>query len=141
MPTPSAASLGDRYAGEWPVEQFARFNIRFEQAAKPKSDLYIDLLPLLNSRRIELLDQKLVAQLIGLERRTARGGRDSIDHGPSGHDDLANAVAGVASLCVNQPTINYAAWSDDTPDDPQGVESWRKWRTQIYLESHGLIRL
>jgi hypothetical protein len=43
---------GDRYAGLWPVEQFARFNVRFEQAAKPKSDLYTDLLPLLNSRRI-----------------------------------------------------------------------------------------
>jgi hypothetical protein len=36
----------------------------------------------------------LVAQLCSLERRTTRGGRDSIDHPPSGHDDLANAVAG-----------------------------------------------
>ena len=32
---------------------------------------------------------------MGLERRTARGGRDSIDHTPGGHDDLANAAAGV----------------------------------------------
>ena len=30
-------------------------------------------------------------------RRTARGGRDSIDHAPGGHDDLANAVAGVSA--------------------------------------------
>src|SRR5262249_40496565 len=37
---------------------------------------------------------RLVAELCGLERRTAWGGRDSIDHGPGGHDDLANAVAG-----------------------------------------------
>ena len=37
-------------------------------------------------------------QLIGLERRTARGGRDSIDHGPGGHDDVCNAVAGLASV-------------------------------------------
>ena len=35
------------------------------------------------------------AQLAGLERRTARSGRDLIDHAPGGHDDLANAVAGV----------------------------------------------
>ena len=30
-----------------------------------------------------------------LERRTSRGGRDSIDHAPGAHDDLPNAVAGV----------------------------------------------
>jgi hypothetical protein len=35
-----------------------------------------------------------VSQLVGLERRTARSGRDSIDHPPGGHDDLANCVAG-----------------------------------------------
>ncbi len=61
----------------------------------PKSDLYRDLLPMLNSGRAELLDlAKLGAQLVGLERRTARSGRESIDHAPGGHDDVANAVAG-----------------------------------------------
>jgi hypothetical protein len=68
----------------------------FEQSARPKSDLYIDLLPLINSQRVELLDDKrLIAQLIGLERRTSRMGRDSVDHAPGGHDDCANAVAGL----------------------------------------------
>ena len=48
------------------------------------------------SARVELLDHpKLVTQLCALERRTARGGKDSIDHAPNAHDDLANAVAGV----------------------------------------------
>jgi len=52
----------------------------------------------LNSNRLELLDvPKLKNQLQKLERRTARGGRDSIDHPPGQHDDLANAVAGLAS--------------------------------------------
>ncbi|WP_245462015.1 hypothetical protein [Shinella sp. JR1-6] len=88
--------LGDRYAGEWPVEQFKKHGIRYEQAAKPKSDLYKDLLPLINSAEVDLLDiPVLVTQLCGLERRTARGGRDSIDHSPGAHDDVANAVAGV----------------------------------------------
>ena len=50
----------------------------------------------MNSGKADLLDiPRLTAQLAGLERRTARGGRDSIDHGPGGHDDVANAVAGV----------------------------------------------
>ena len=59
----------------------------------------MDLLPLINSSRIELLDDaRLINQLVGLERRTARGGRDFIDHPPGGHDDICNAVAGLASI-------------------------------------------
>ena len=91
-----ATITGDKYAGEWPRARFAEHGIEFEQSARPKSDLYRDLLPLLNARRLELLDHpRLAAQLCGLERRTARSGKDSIDHVPGGHDDLANAVAGV----------------------------------------------
>lgn len=87
---------GDNYAGEWPKERFAMHGVRYDRAAKPKSDIYRDLLPLINSSRVELLDhQKMVAQLCALERRTSRGGRDSIDHPPNAHDDLINAVAGV----------------------------------------------
>ena len=41
---------GDRYAGEWPRERFDVHGIKYEPAAKPKSDLYRDLLPSLNSR-------------------------------------------------------------------------------------------
>ncbi len=67
-------------------------------AQKPKSDLYRDLLPILNSHRVDLLDHQLTAQIISLERRTARGGGDTIDHAPGAHDDLANAVAGSSAL-------------------------------------------
>jgi hypothetical protein len=57
---------------------------------------------MLNSRRVELLDHpKLVAQLVGLERRTARSGRDSIDHAPGAHDDVANAAAGALLGALN----------------------------------------
>jgi hypothetical protein len=90
---------GDRYGGEWPPEAFRKCGIVYEPSLKTKSQLYIDLLPLVNSRACDLLDHdKAVLQLIGLERRTSRGGRDSIDHGPGGHDDVANAVAGAISL-------------------------------------------
>ena len=85
----------DRYGGEFPRELFPRHHINYDAAAKPKSDLYRELLPLINSGRCDLLDhQKLISQLTGLERRTARSGRDSIDHGPGAHDDVANACAG-----------------------------------------------
>jgi hypothetical protein len=98
-----ATVTGDRYAGEWPREQFRKQGIAYELSEKPKSDLYRDLLPLLNSGKVELLDIKqLATQLCGLERRTARGGRDSIDHAPAAHDDIANAVAGLVGL-ASQP--------------------------------------
>src|SRR5207302_5607480 len=90
---------GDRYAGEWPRERFREHGIVYEPAQKPKSDLYRDLLPAINSRKLDLLDDaRLLTQLLALERRTARGGRDSIDHAPGAHDDLANAVAGAIVL-------------------------------------------
>lgn len=89
---------GDRYAGEWPREQFRKLGINYNVAAKPRSDLYRDMLPMLNSGRIELLDDpKLINQLCSLERRTSRAGKDSIDHAPGAHDDVANAVAGVVA--------------------------------------------
>jgi hypothetical protein len=88
--------VSDKYAGDWPKARFAEHGIALEQSAKPKSDIYHDLLPLLNARRVELLDHhRLAAQLVGLERRTSRQGKDSIDHSPGGHDDLVNSVAGV----------------------------------------------
>ena len=103
---------GDRYAGEWPRERFAVHGIDYVAAGKPKSDLYRDLLPVLNSGRVELLDHaKLIVQLLGLERSTARGGRDSIDHAPGAHDDIANAVAGVivtALAAVTQDAVIVA---------------------------------
>lgn len=88
---------GDRYAGQWPAEAFQRHGIRYEPAAKPKSDLYRDALAVLNACRVELpRNDRLLAQLVSLERRTSRGGRDSVDHSPGGSDDLANVVAGLA---------------------------------------------
>jgi hypothetical protein len=94
-----AAVTGDRYGGEWPREAFRRHGIAYDVADRPRSDLYRDLLPVLNSGSAELLDEpRLAAQLVGLERRTSRAGRESIDHGPHGHDDLANVAAGVLVL-------------------------------------------
>jgi hypothetical protein len=92
----------DRYAGAWVSERFRFAGIECQQSAKPKSDLYQCLLPVINSGGVELLDhKKLITQICSLERRTARGGKDSVDHPIGSHDDLANSVAGlVAGLAV-----------------------------------------
>lgn len=92
---------GDNFADEWPRERFRAHGIQYIKADKNKSALYIELLPLLNSGRIQLLDNdRLLLQICQLERRNGTSGRDIIDHprGPSFHDDVANAVAGAAVL-------------------------------------------
>lgn len=86
---------GDRYAGEWPREQFRKRDIQYRVADLTRSELYLELLPALNSGRVRLLDdRRLHQQLAGLERRTSRTGRDAIDHRSGSHDDVANAAAG-----------------------------------------------
>jgi Terminase large subunit, T4likevirus-type, N-terminal len=94
-----ATVTGDRYAGEWPRERFSVHGVKYEPAEMNRSELYLAFLPLLNSGRLDLLDHpRMVAQFVGLERRTARSGKDSIDHAPGSHDDIANAVAGVVEI-------------------------------------------
>jgi hypothetical protein len=75
----------------------------------------------LNSRKVQLLDdRRLISQLHGLERRTARGGRDSIDHGPGAHDDIANAVAGALVLAAGESDFAglYMKFADLVADAP-----------------------
>jgi hypothetical protein len=64
--------------------------------------LFLDCLPLLNSRGAALLDnERVISQFCALERRTRLGGKDSVGHAPGEHDDVANAVAGAL---VNVPS-------------------------------------
>jgi len=112
---------GDRYAGLWPRERFLTHGITYDLSDRPKSDIYRDTLPMLNSAKAELLDLKgVTAQLCGLERRTARGGRDSIDHAPGAHDDLANSVAGALLLAAGKrqgmPVFSAEALALISPD-------------------------
>lgn len=95
--------VGDRYGAEFVAERFRAHGVEYHPAPRTKSDLYRELLPAVNSGRVELLDHpRLLAQLGGLERRTARGGRDSIDHAPGAHDDVANAAAGALVLATDR---------------------------------------
>ncbi|GAB0119914.1 hypothetical protein [Acidisoma sp. 7E03] len=92
----------DRYAGQWVVSSFAAVGITVDHSERPKSDLYLDFLPMVTAKSAELLDNRqLLTELANLERRTARSGRDSVDHGPGQHDDLANSVAGVLSTVMH----------------------------------------
>jgi hypothetical protein len=97
--------VGDRYAGEWPREAFRAHGITYKPSERTKSDIYRELVAPINAGRVELLDlPALRAQLLGLERRVARGGKDSVDHPPGGRDDVANAAAGVLVTALPQAT-------------------------------------
>lgn len=92
---------GDRHAVGFVAEAFAALGIRFEPTTLTKSELYAELLALVNTEAVALLDHPTMkTQLLALERRSVRGGRDSIDHprGANSHDDVANAAAGALVL-------------------------------------------
>ena len=92
--------VGDRYGGEWPREAFRKHGVNYEPAEMNRSELYLAFLPVLNSGRLDLLDNpRMVSQFVGQERRAARSGRDLVDHAPSAgsHDDVSNAVAGAVA--------------------------------------------
>lgn len=101
--------MGDRYAGEWPREAFRKQGVAYELAEKTASDYFREFLPLVNSGRVELLEQtRLTEQLVALERRTSRTGKDLISHPPGGHDDLANSAAG--ALCRAATGFDISVW-------------------------------
>jgi len=65
-----------------------------------------------------------------LERRTAQGGRDSIDHPPGAHDDLANAAAGALVSVSGDPLplrgrniyLYYKQCAEALPTSPVRIE-------------------
>jgi hypothetical protein len=132
--------IGDKYAGIWPAAEFSKVGVNYEASAAPKSELYQNLLPLINSRRIDLLDHpRCAGQLIGLERRTARSGKDSIDHQPGGHDDVCNAVAGVAVIATQYGGYDtqYRGFNEDD-DDKDGRAAWQALRFSQFLRANGM---
>lgn len=92
---------GDSYAGETFRFDFQNAGVSYLVSESNKSALYEALEPLLNGRRVVLLDVPVLEQqLLGL---IWRGGR--IDHPGGEHDDWANAAAGVAAVLTAGATL------------------------------------
>ncbi len=85
---------GDRYSGEWVRQAFRKQGIHYEVSSPTASEAFLELLPVINQGTVELLDDRRQAtQLIALERKRGRTGKDSLGHPAGGHDDRANALA------------------------------------------------
>jgi hypothetical protein len=101
--------VGDKYAAKWVIEAFAKVGIVYRHSDVDRSMIYLDALPLFTSGRVRLIDNsRLISQFAALERRTFPTGRDRVDHGRSGRDDLCNACAGALVLAARPPV-------DDVP--------------------------
>lgn len=88
-------AASDRYAGSWPTEAFRKVGITLKPSERTRSEIYVAALPMIMSRKVELLDHpRLLKQLASLERRKGRHGKDSVDAPPRQHEDLANSACG-----------------------------------------------
>lgn len=88
--------VGDNFAQEWVQAAWSRCGVRYVRSELPKSQIYLECLPLFARGLVALPDHKrLLRELRLLERHTHRSGRDTIDHGKNGSDDYCNAACGV----------------------------------------------
>jgi hypothetical protein len=66
--------VGDRFGGEWVTEAFQRNGVSYRNSELTRNQIYLETLPLLMSRRVQMLDNpRLKTQLLALERRVGRG--------------------------------------------------------------------
>jgi len=115
---------GDRYSAEWVRQAFMDAGIRYQVAKLTSSDALLELLPLINQGSIQLLDDRTqIAQLIALERRTSRTGKDSLGHPQGGHDDRAVTLALSATLAAKPIKSRSVTWGRDrVPSFLQGAD-------------------
>ncbi len=129
-----AETTGDRYAAAWVVDAFAMCGIKYRHSERDRSAVYAEATPLFTSGRVRLLDnRRLVNQFASLERRTSSGGKDRIDHGVSGSDDVSNAVAmalvtvGKAPFVVTREQVAYWANKDQQRLQRQAAGIYRPY--------------
>jgi hypothetical protein len=127
--------LSDRYSLGWTFEAFRRHSITLEYSDKSRSDLYRELLPLLSSGSVELLDnKKLRMQLLSLERRLSRGtGHETIDAPNGMHEDVANAVAGALVTCNARGVSSGFGAISLGPSHPGVVTNYEQRRWADYV--------
>ena len=76
---------GDNYAKEWVANAYRNVGLEYRRSRLVRSDLYLEGLPLFTRGLVSIPNNTtLLRELRLLERRTARSGKDSVDHGVGG---------------------------------------------------------
>jgi hypothetical protein len=111
---------GDYYGAEWVSSAWSATGIRYTRSSIAKSQIYLEVAPLFARGLVSLPNHpKLLRELRLLERRTHRSGKDSVDHGRTGHDDFANAVCGVLStMSAHDGSYPLSVWLAAFGDGP-----------------------
>lgn len=92
---------GDNYSADWVSAAFRDSGREYVRSRLTRSELYLEGLPLFTRGLVNIPDHaQLLRELRLLERRTARSGKDSVDHGIGGSDDHANALFGAMHLAA-----------------------------------------
>ena len=140
---------GDNYAAEWVTATFKDAGIKFVRSEQPKSQLYLEVLPLFTRGLMSIPDlPPLLKELRLLERQTHRSGKDTVDHGKRGSDDLANALAGCAVHCVKKGSYRSDLDWIHGPDASSQVNAntmsfdteWSRRQYAQYLASGGYTK-
>src|SRR5262245_7759198 len=87
---------GDAYSKEW-CAGFYRSSGRLDYRQSPltRSQLYLEGQVHFTRGLVSIpANPTLLRELRLLERRVARSGKDSVDHGVGGHDDYSNSLFG-----------------------------------------------
>jgi hypothetical protein len=101
---------GDNYSAEWVATAFENAGCRYMRSRLTRSELYLEGLPLFTRGLVSMPDHaQLVRELRLLERRTARSGKDSVDHGVGGSDDHSNVLFGAMHLAVKPHDVPIVA--------------------------------
>jgi hypothetical protein len=140
-------AIGDNYAAEWVTATFKDAGIKFVRSEHPKSQLYLEALPLFTRGLIAIPDlPPLLKELRLLERQTHRSGKDTVDHGKRGSDDYSNALCGCSAHCMKQGTYRSDLdWVHGPSSEVKGStmtfdNEWRRKLFAQYVASGGYTR-
>ena len=140
--------VGDLFAAEWVASAFRDAGARYEPSPLNRSSLYLEALPSFNQGSVSIPNQALLLrELRGLERRTHRSGRDTVDHGAHGSDDHANALCGCLYMAIHETRKPKARWGTYNLSGGDGRITWKtpeeeQERTRfnfVRLDEHGNV--
>ena len=87
---------------------------------------FLELLPKINSGTVRLLDNReQTRQLLALERRRGRSGKDSLSHPTAGHDDRGVALA-MSVLAAKKRRASFIGFAPNWSFTPE--ETFERWK-------------
>lgn len=126
---------GDKFSGDFALHAYAKNDITYERAEKPKSALYLEAEGSFNTGAVNLPNRAvLIEQLKSLVRKVHAGGRDSVDTDSGQPEDEANVVTGLIELLsarasgVGRAYVGFSKHSFYGPEaDDYGFRGFEDW--------------